>query len=75
MADKEKALLAKNEGNQAFLKHDWPAAIELYTRAIDLDGSEPTYFANRAQVRLEVELCAMFVSCAAKTQMLCRRHI
>lgn len=49
--DKEKALAAKNDGNKAFLKHDWPAAIDLYSQAINLDGGEPTYFANRAQVR------------------------
>jgi serine/threonine-protein phosphatase 5 len=50
--DKNKALAAKNDGNKAFLKHDWPTAIDHYSQAIELDGSEPTYYANRAQVRL-----------------------
>ncbi len=50
--NKDKALAFKNDGNKAFLKHDWPTAIGLYSKAVELDGSEPTYFANRAQVRL-----------------------
>ncbi|CAK7217909.1 Palmitoyl-protein thioesterase 1 [Sporothrix bragantina] len=64
--DKEKALAAKNEGNQAFLKHDWPAAIELYSKAIDLDDSEPTYFANRAQAYLKTEAYGYAIADATK---------
>ena len=62
--DKERALAAKNDGNKAFLKHDWPAAIDLYSQAITLDGAEPTYFANRAQVRI---YSAASSSCARVT--------
>lgn len=49
--DKAKAVALKNQGNEAFKKHDWPTAIEFYSKAIELDDTEPTYFANRAQVR------------------------
>ncbi|MBE3050007.1 hypothetical protein IMZ48_47400 [Candidatus Bathyarchaeota archaeon] len=41
----------KNDGNKAFLAHDWPKAIELYTKAIELNDQDPTFFSNRAQVR------------------------
>lgn len=50
--DKAKAVALKNQGNDAFKKHDWPTAIDFYTQAIDIDDTEPTYFANRAQVRI-----------------------
>ena len=45
----------KNEGNKAFAAHDWPKAIDFYTQAIELDDKQPTFYANRAQVRAEVE--------------------
>lgn len=48
--DKAKAVELKNKGNEAFKKHDWPTAIEFYSKAIGLDDTQPTYFANRAQV-------------------------
>lgn len=48
--DKTKAVALKNQGNEAFKKHDWGTAVEFYSKAIELDDTEPTYFANRAQV-------------------------
>ena len=48
----ERAVSLKNEGNKAFAAHNWPAAIDLYTKAIELNDQEPTYFSNRAQVSL-----------------------
>lgn len=51
MADsKAQAVELKNQGNKAFAAHDWPTAIDFYTKAIELDESQPTYFSNRAQV-------------------------
>lgn len=49
--DKTKAVDLKNQGNEAFKKHDWPTAIDFYSKAIELDDTQPTYYANRAQVR------------------------
>jgi len=46
----EQAVALKNEGNKAFAAHDWPTAIDFYTKAIELDDKEPTYWSNRAQV-------------------------
>lgn len=44
----------KDQGNKAFAAHDWPAAIEFYTKAIDLDPSKPAFYSNRAQVSSSV---------------------
>jgi serine/threonine-protein phosphatase 5 len=41
----------KNQGNKAFSAGDWPTAIDFYSKAIDTDASEATFFTNRAQVR------------------------
>ena len=47
----EQAIQFKNQGNKAFAVHDWQTAIDLYTKAIELNDKEPTFWANRAQVR------------------------
>lgn len=52
MADQAAAAVAlKDQGNKAFAAHDWPTAIEFYTKAIEADPTQPTYYSNRAQVR------------------------
>ena len=56
----EQAVVLKNEGNKAFAAHDWPTAIEYYTKAIALNDKEPSYYSNRAQVYL-----SMLVLCAS----------
>lgn len=48
----EQAVALKNEGNKAFAAHDWNKAVELYSKAIELNDKEPTFLTNRAQVRL-----------------------
>ncbi|KAI0157722.1 protein phosphatase 5 [Xylariaceae sp. FL1272] len=51
----EKATAFKNDGNKAFAAHDWNKAVELYTKAIELNGKEPTYYTNRAQAHIKSE--------------------
>jgi serine/threonine-protein phosphatase 5 len=48
----EQAVALKNEGNKAFANQDWFTAIDLYTKAIELDPKVPAYYSNRAQVFL-----------------------
>jgi serine/threonine-protein phosphatase 5 len=46
----EQAVALKNDGNKAFAAHDWPRAIDLYTKAIELNDQDPAFYLNRAQV-------------------------
>lgn len=50
MTATEDALSLKEQGNKAFKEHDWVTAVSFYTQAIDLNGKEPTFYTNRAQV-------------------------
>ena len=52
--NKEEAIELKNKGNDAFKKQDYPAAVDFYTKAIDLYPEEPSFYTNRAQVCLRV---------------------
>lgn len=49
-SDLEAATALKAQGNKAFAQHEWPAAIDFYTQAIEKYDKEPTFFSNRAQV-------------------------
>ncbi|KAI7190130.1 hypothetical protein KC352_g21780, partial [Hortaea werneckii] len=51
----EEAIAMKNKGNEAFKNHDWPAAIEHYTKAIELYDKEPSFYSNRAQANIKLE--------------------
>jgi hypothetical protein len=46
----EEATQLKNKGNEAFKNQDWPAALDFYTKAIELWDKEPSFYTNRAQV-------------------------
>jgi len=47
-SDKAKAEALKQAGNQQMTAKSFDAAIESYTKAIDVDGSNPVYYSNRA---------------------------
>ncbi|KAK3696317.1 Palmitoyl-protein thioesterase 1 [Vermiconidia calcicola] len=51
----EDAVTMKNKGNEAFKAKDWPAAIDFYTKAIDLNDKEASFFTNRAQANIKME--------------------
>ncbi|XMA12381.1 hypothetical protein WAI453_005172 [Rhynchosporium graminicola] len=55
ISSEEQAVAFKNDGNTAFAAHDWPTAIDFYTKAIELDDQKPTYFSNRAQANIKSE--------------------
>ena len=50
MASAEATAL-KVKGNKAFSDHDWPGAIEFYTKAIQKFDKDASFYSNRAQVR------------------------
>ncbi|KAH6763413.1 translocon at the outer membrane of chloroplasts 64-III [Perilla frutescens var. hirtella] len=54
MTNEESADMAKEKGNQAFKEKQWQRAIGFYTEAIKLNGSNATYYANRAAAYLEI---------------------
>ncbi|CAI6100421.1 hypothetical protein V2G26_008224 [Clonostachys chloroleuca] len=56
----------KNDGNKAFASGDYPAAVELYTRAIQLKDDEPTFYTNRAQANIKVEAFGYAIADADK---------
>jgi len=52
MGAKEEAVALKDEGNKAIANKEWGKAVELYTNAIELDGTQCVFYSNRAQVCL-----------------------
>lgn len=54
-SDKAAATAIKNKGNAAFAAHDWPSAIDYYTKAIEKYDQEPSFYCNRAQANLKLE--------------------
>ena len=66
MASTDEATAFKNKGNDAFKAHDWPGAIENYTKAIQLNDREPSFFSNRAQANIKLEAYGYAISDATK---------
>ncbi len=50
MPSAEDATALKQKGNKAFQAHDWPAAVDFYTQAIQANDKDPSFYCNRAQV-------------------------
>jgi len=48
VTDTEAALAEKKLGNAAYKVKDWDTAIKHYTNAIELDGTNHTFFSNRS---------------------------
>lgn len=57
MAETVDATELKQKGNQAFKEHDWLNAVHFYTKAIEANDRDPSFFANRAQVTEPSVLC------------------
>lgn len=53
-ARRETALKEKDAGNMAYRKRDFDAAIEHYTKAMELDDEDMSFITNRAAVYLEM---------------------
>ena len=47
-ADKEEAERLKTEGNNLMRTEKFQEALDMYTKAIELDGSNPVFYCNRA---------------------------
>ncbi|KAK4580392.1 Palmitoyl-protein thioesterase 1 [Recurvomyces mirabilis] len=66
MAATEDAVVLKNKGNDAFKSKDWPTAIEFYTKAIELNDKEPSFYTNRAQANIKLEAYGYAIADASK---------
>jgi len=62
----ERATDLKNQGNKAFAAHNWPSAIDFYSKAIELNDKEPTFWSNRAQAYLKTEAYGFAIRDATK---------
>ncbi|KAL1306561.1 hypothetical protein AAFC00_005249 [Neodothiora populina] len=60
------AVELKNKGNEAFKNHDWPTAIDFYTKAIEKYDKEPSFYTNRAQANIKLEAYGYAVADATK---------
>ncbi|KAI9890519.1 MAG: hypothetical protein M1814_003858 [Vezdaea aestivalis] len=66
MAAGEEAVAFKQKGNKAFAEHDWPTAISFYTKAIEANDQEPSFYCNRAQANIKLEAYGFAISDATK---------
>ncbi|KAG0648317.1 Serine threonine-phosphatase T [Hyphodiscus hymeniophilus] len=62
----DQAVAFKNDGNKAFAAHDWVTAIELYTKAIELNDKDPVFYSNRAQANIKSEAYGYAIADATK---------
>jgi serine/threonine-protein phosphatase 5 len=62
----QEAVDLKNKGNKAFASGDWPTAIDFYSKAIDINDKEPTFYTNRAQAYIKTEAYGYAVADATK---------
>jgi serine/threonine-protein phosphatase 5 len=64
--DIEAATALKQQGNKAFTKHDWLAAVDFYTQAIEKYDHDPSFFSNRAQAHIKLESYGYAIADATK---------
>ncbi|KAF8428683.1 Metallo-dependent phosphatase-like protein [Tirmania nivea] len=66
MGAKEEAVALKDEGNKAIANREWGKAVELYTKAIELDGTQCVFYSNRAQAHIKMESFGFAIEDATK---------
>nr|OQO27931.1 hypothetical protein B0A51_04277 [Rachicladosporium sp. CCFEE 5018] len=62
----EDAVSLKNKGNDAFKAHDWASAVDYYTKAIEANDQEPSFYTNRAQAYIKQEAYGYAIADASK---------
>lgn len=65
-AEKAEALQLKAKANAAFGAKDFGSSIELYTQALRLDPTEPTFWNNRAMSKAKMEEHGAAIADASK---------
>ncbi|KAG1681761.1 Serine/threonine-protein phosphatase 5 [Nymphon striatum] len=74
MSDAEKAEKIKSEANEEFKKQKFEEAINLYTKAIELNNEIAVYFGNRSFAYLKMELFGYALTDATKAIELDRTY-
>lgn len=72
---KEKALKEKETGNAAYKKKDFEAAIQHYTKAMEIDDEDISYITNRAAVYLEMGKVWLFISICLEATIKCTSFV
>lgn len=62
----EEAREYKDKANELLKKQDYLGAIEMYTKAIDLDSTTAVYWANRSQAQIKTEAYGLAIADASK---------
>lgn len=60
------AIALKDKGNLAFKGHDWPAAVNFYSQAIEKYDQDPAFYSNRAQANIKLEAYGYAIADASK---------
>lgn len=60
------AIALKDKGNKAFKDHDWPSAIDFYSKAIEKYDTDPAFYSNRAQANIKLEAYGYAIADATK---------
>ena len=66
---RQQALSIKQEGNQLFAKKEWKMAIDSYTRAIEEDPTDSTFYSNRSACYMQIKDC----DAALQDAVICRQ--
>ena len=73
--EKAAATALKVKGNKAFAEHNWPSAIDFYTKAIEQNSSDPSFFCNRAQANIKLEAYGYAIADASNAIELDKNYI
>ncbi|PYH33821.1 protein serine/threonine phosphatase PPT1 [Aspergillus neoniger CBS 115656] len=65
-SDLEAATALKVQGNKAFAEHEWPTAIDFYTRAIEKYDKEPSFFMLEVEAHIKLEAYGFAIADASK---------
>ncbi|KAK7546247.1 Metallo-dependent phosphatase-like protein [Phyllosticta citricarpa] len=66
MGNVEDAVALKEQGNKAFKERNWPAAVDFYSKAIELHDKEPSFYTNRAQANIKLEAYGLAIADATR---------
>ncbi|CAI8617912.1 unnamed protein product [Vicia faba] len=73
--NREPSELLKDKGNAAFKEKQWDKAVSYYTEAIELNGSNATYYCNRAAALLKLGCFQLAEEDCSKAILLDKKNV